>query len=166
MCSLLPRGLRKRWVRLIGVLFLEISRKHLGWYKWPEARKYFCFSELSVYQMFFSPIKRTLLIWMLWSFLKECLVIMDSVLRTFTSQSFSWAGQAVGESLNLTCLSSEQARFLLVKQLFNVSLRDTAQNTSTRALRRRAEMLSTEDGGMFLLLCSAKPPAFYKHIKH
>lgn len=26
-------------------LFLEMARKHLGWYKWSEARKYFCFSE-------------------------------------------------------------------------------------------------------------------------
>lgn len=72
----------------------------------------------------------------------------------------------MGESLTLTRLSSEQARFLLAKQLFNVSLRDTAQNTSTQALRHRAEMLSTEDGGMFLLLCLAKLTAFYKHIKH
>ena len=72
----------------------------------------------------------------------------------------------MGESLNLTRLSSEQAHFLLAKQLFNVSLPDTAQNTSTQALRCRAEMLSTEDGGVFLLLCSAKPTAFYKHIKH
>lgn len=29
-----------------------------------------------------------------------------------------------------------------------------------------AEMLSTEGCGTFLLLRSAKPPAFYKHIKH
>ena len=145
--------------------------------KKPDKRKKnFCFSELFIR---FFPIEQTFFLLMPLSF--ECplsgfAAIMYSVLKSPASLSCSpEAGEPVeregGGKLDSTSHQQRgRARLLLVQHPVNgAGLRAAPRPAGVfprRALRRRAEMLSTGGRGTFLLLCSAKPPAFYKHIKH